>query len=422
MLEIVQCVLYAVYLVGFLWLIKKLAFFNTVKTADRQWEFFFLLKVIAGVVLTLTYTFYYTSHNRVDIYRYFNDSRIIADILWQNPKAWLNIMLGINLNDPETFGYLVKTQNFSHPADDFATNNTFIIRANVLLNYLSFQNIFINTLFFTFFSFCGLVALYKTLTHEFHLNRQLLLLPFFLFPSLIFWSSGLLKESLFYGAFGFWFLSYVRIQKNKFTVKHFTALLIFSFIILSVKAQVFILLLIAAYWYFTAEKSGHLKWLLLSAPFVIVGLTAIVKPEIIHVVIETILTKRNEFVSLALEVNSGSLLHSEIVRTDGITFFTLLPLAFIDALFSPFVFSGENFLQLVFALENFLFAGSIAFILSKFKKPTGSQRSLLVFCLAFAVTNLLVIGITAPIVGAIVHYRIVATPFLLVGAICCSKR
>lgn len=418
MQAIIHVVLYGVYLLAFLWLIKRLKFFKIDELPAQPWQFFFLLKVIAGIALTLLYTFYYTNPARADIYRYFNDSKIISDVLLQNPKAWWHIMTGIGINEPETFSYLVHTQNFSHRADDFATNNTFIIRVNVLLNYLSYQNIFINTLFFTFFSFCGMVALYKVLRT--YVSTPLLLLPLFVFPSLLFWSSALLKETLFYAALGFWCMAALQLRNRNEVLKSVAVLLTTSVVMFSVKAQVFVILCVSAYIFFAFEKEKSLRLVLLLIPLAAAGVVAMLNTSICHAVCETIILKRNEFVTLALSEGAGSLLHTEVLPADCAHLLSLLPVAFVDALLRPFIFSGGSLVQVLFAVENTLLIGGIAYLLFYFRVPDRKTFPLLIFCLLFATANLLVIGLTAPITGAIVHYRIVATPFLFVAVLCCS--
>ncbi len=158
---IFHAALYLLYLTLFVWLIFKWKFFAVEGTNKKHFAFFFLLKIIAGVSLTLIYTWCYTDQAKADIYRYFNDSKIISTVLFTDPVAWLKIMTGYGIDEPEVFKYVLPTQYFSHPGADIVTNNTFIIRVSVLLNYFSFSNIFINTLFLNFISFIGLTALFK---------------------------------------------------------------------------------------------------------------------------------------------------------------------------------------------------------------------------------------------------------------------
>ena len=177
--------LYLLYFALFVWAIFKWKFFEIEGANKKHFAFFFLLKVAAGILLTLIYTYYYTDLAKADIYRYFNDSKVISSVLFVDPVAWLKIMTGCGIDEPEVFKYVLPTQYFSHPVNDIVTNNTFIIRLSVLLNYFSFSNIYINTLFLNFISFIGLTALFKELRTYFSQFQQILYVPLFLLPSVL---------------------------------------------------------------------------------------------------------------------------------------------------------------------------------------------------------------------------------------------
>src|SRR5687768_2383080 len=130
--------LYLFYLALFLLLITRWSFFTQTGISKRALVLFFLLKVTAGIALTLVYTYYYTDHTKADIYRYFNDSKIISSLLFQHPAIWLQVITGIGMNEPEVFRHLLTTLHFSHPETDIATNNSLIIRAISLFNFFSF--------------------------------------------------------------------------------------------------------------------------------------------------------------------------------------------------------------------------------------------------------------------------------------------
>ena len=146
MVKLLYIPLYVLYSGLFIRLIFKWKFFDIDGVRKVHLAFFFLLKVIAGLCLTLVYTYYYTDQSKADIYRYFSDSKIISSVLFTDPIAWLKIMTGVGSFEPDTFKYLADTWHFTHPAGDFITSNAFLIRIVSLLNYISGYNIYIDTL------------------------------------------------------------------------------------------------------------------------------------------------------------------------------------------------------------------------------------------------------------------------------------
>lgn len=418
MLTLLHAVLFLALLVFLLWLISRSSFFEIEGGRREHLYAFFLLKVIAGTGLILIYTYYYTDPSKADIYRYFNDSVIISRLLFKEPLVWLKIMAGTGLTEEVTFNYLRQTMYYAHPSHDWVTDNTFIIRINVLLNYFSVCNIYINCLLLNFASFCGLVALFKTLTPYFKGKVRLLYIPLFLIPSVVFWSSGPLKEQLLFALIGF----YVYALNNgifKHRMFDFILAACMLLLMLVVKPPMAILLLACTFFLPVFQLSDTKRLLAL---FFAAGLFVAVAVSLDwhYKACDLLIDKRNEFVQLASQENAGSFFDNAIIDMGCGNLLRLIPSALTNALFRPFVWDKWNALQMVFAVENIFFLGLIAYLLLRyFKLPnTSDMRLLAAFCLLFAFANYLLIGLTVPIMGAIVHYRIIPAVFLLVGVLC----
>ncbi|MCX6199913.1 MAG: hypothetical protein NTY88_11950 [Bacteroidetes bacterium] len=413
----IHSVLYAFYLLLFLWLIFKWKFFETENISRKHFAFFFLIKVTAGICLTLIYTYYYTDPSKADIYRYFNDSKIISQVLFQNFHCWLKIMSGYGAYDADAFSYLVHTQYFSHTSADAATDNTFIIRLNVLLNYLSYSNIFINTLFFNFFCFIGLTGLFKSLLKYFITTPLLLCIPIYLLPSVVFWSSGLLKESLLFTCLGLGIYLLTCFDK---VLLRIVSLIFFS-LLLFIKPAVFLCLIAATGIYLTLQL-----FLIKETPFskrrtgaivICFWLIAIcILASKSSSLCEKIIDKRNEFVFLALQENAGSLIDQRIFSANCTQLFSITPAAVVNSILRPFIWEKNNAFQFLFAFENFAFILLLLYLLIRYFKLPKKEKSLpAVFFFTFAFLIYIAIGLTVPVAGAIVHYRVIASPFLFLG-------
>jgi len=406
--------LYLLYFALFVWLIFKWSFFEIEGAHKKHFAFFFLLKVVAGISLTLIYTYYYTDQAKADIYRYFNDSKIISSVLFTNPLAWLKIMTGYGIDEPEVFKYVLPTQYFSHPGNDIVTNNTFIIRVNVLLNYLSFSNIYINTLFLNFISFIGLTALFKSLRSYFTEFQQILYVPLFLLPSVLFWSSGLLKESLLLTGMAGFLQIYLHEKFNAYKPWLIAGIssLVGFFILTVTKLQVAIIggLAVFSFWQFR-KNSIYVR---LFFPFILFGAIAYIYG---NYACYLLLEKRNEFVELALKENAGSFLDTRFIEPIATSLIKLLPEAFVNSVLRPFIWDGGKAFQKIFAVENFFFLLLLILPLRYFKFPKGEKLLLCLCFLLFALANYIIIGITVPVMGAIVHYRVIAAPFLVLAVL-----
>lgn len=412
MQELVHAGLYVFYVGLFVWFIYKWQFFDVPGTSQQWFTFYFLLKVASGVLLTLIYTYYYTDQQKADIYRYFNDSRVISPLLFSNPSAWFSIMTGVGIENPSVFQYLVHTHYFSHPGHDIVTNNTFIIRVNVLLNYLSVSNIYINTLLINWISFLSLTLLYKTLRPYFSSFETLLQLPLFLLPSVVFWSSGLLKEALLFACIGPVLHPFV--SQEKIELKHWLSGVIAALLVLYIKLQVGAIMLLGLLVLIAFKQKG------ISILVRVVAITMIVLGGLVlwgDRIAQLLIGKRNEFAELARLENAGSYLKITTYNPTLNNVIRLLPEAFQNSILRPYVWEGGKPFQLAFAAENTLFLLLLAGLLFFYKKPAGFRLQLCLFFLFIAVANYMVIGITVPVLGAIVHYRVIAAPFLLLGVL-----
>ena len=414
--QLLYILLYVIYVGLFLRLISRWQFFNIPDVKKTHLAFFFLLKVVAGFGLTLIYTYYYTDQSKADIYRYFSDSKIISSVLFTNPIAWLKIMSGVGTFDPGTFKYLNDTWHFTHPAADFITSNSFLIRIIVVLNYLSCYNIYIDTLLLNSITFIALVQLYKALLPYFIGFPQILYWPLFLMPSFVFWSSGLLKEGLILVGISLYLSTWFNIS-NKPAWKSVALLLAGLMVVMLTKIYVAGTLIICSLFLplkFTMDY--RLVWLTRISFWVVVVFGTWYALH--HGFCERIIDKRNEFVALSIAQNSGSLIDGSLKQADCGTLISLVPVAIVNAVLRPFVWHPDNLFEMLFAVENlvFLFA-LIALLVFYFKKPQKQKLLLALFCFFFALLNYLGIGITVPIVGAIVHYRVVAAPFLLLSVL-----
>lgn len=115
---------------------------------------------------------------------------------------------------------------------------------------------------------------------------------------------------------------------------------------------------------------------------------------------------------------SGSLLKIEKLDPNLISFSKALPFAFINVMFRPLLFSSSNILLIMSSIENILLLFFFIIVLIYKKKYSLINQNLFWFCLAVAFSILIFVGLTTPVLGAIVRYKIPGLVFLLFGLIC----
>ncbi len=408
MLLLLHIALYLVYFLLLCMFIRQSSFFKDEHLKPNTLTAFFGIKVVAGIALTLIYTYYYTDKSKADIYRYFEDSTIVSQLLFSHPAAWWSAMTGIQIENPEVFKHLIPTQYFSHPAADPATNNSLLIRTHSILNYLSGYNIYINTLFFSFVSFVGSFLLYRFFTRFPVYEPVLIAVPFFLFPSVLFWSSGALKESVLFFALGLFMYP----LRKPYNLKNLLLQLLAIAILLQTKSYVAFFLVLCTFIALPILLRDKTEKRVAAVLLVLlIGGTAYWAAQ--NNLCDILIEKRNEFSALARAEHAGSSIDTPILSGGCNSLLSQVPGSLLQSVFAPFIWSFKNSFEFAFAIENTFLFLVLALSLSRRTKAYSPPIIVAALCILFALLNYLLIGLTVPVIGAIVHYRILATPFLL---------
>jgi hypothetical protein len=268
-------VLSCIYILIFCALIYLLPFFKDNAMKRRFFISAFLLKIVAGFFLTWIYTSYYPDRQTADIYKYFDDSKIIFSAFKNhNYVDYLKMISGIG-NDNTYFNetYYSKMNHwFRHY--DFGTynDNHTIIRFNALAMLFSFQNFNVHTIIMCFVCFLGLTALYKAFVSYFVHKEKLLFAALFLIPSVVFWSSGVLKEGILLVALGFLFFSFFHVFiLRKHILLNAICLLASSFLILIDKNYILLAVVPALLCFYSVNKFNITRPLLFYLGFYMVA-------------------------------------------------------------------------------------------------------------------------------------------------------
>jgi hypothetical protein len=120
------------------------------------------------------------------------------------------------------------------------------------------------------------------------------------------------------------------------------------------------------------------------------------------------------------QVAAGSLMQTEILQPTITSFLIATPSGMVHALFRPFPWEGKNLLLLLPAAENLLLIILLLLAIIYRRKPSSPQVT--IFLLCFSLLLLWLMGVTTPVLGALVRYRIAAFPFLLLALLMCIDK
>ncbi|MGE0637720.1 MAG: hypothetical protein AB7G44_00855 [Bacteroidia bacterium] len=278
-------------------------FFECEGISRRAIQGVFILKIFFGILLYLVYTFYYTDRSTADIYKYFDDSKVLFDALFTKPQDYFQMLFGIGNDTPYFDVYYNQMNHWYREYDSNLYNDSHtIIRFNAVIRLFSMGVYNVHTVFMCFLSLLGLTAIYKTFIPVMKEKSLLLFGAVFLIPSVLFWGSGVLKEGLLF--FGLGFLVYYshKVIHSEWNLKSIFWIL-FSIVLLALtKFYVAIALipaLVANYWIEKTDNRNVLKKYI--ASYILLFSAGLFVTNALQVLVQ----KQKDFISLA---NGGTYL------------------------------------------------------------------------------------------------------------------
>lgn len=404
-----------IYLLLIVWLIKQSKFYHTNLFPSYLPIFIFITKFIGGIGVYLVYAKYYGERASGDIFKYFDDGNIIFSSIYENPLDYIKMVTGIGQDAPhlnkyyDTCSFWLKNFNYG-----LINDNRTVIRFNAIVRLISMGNIHIHTLFISFISFTGLWAIFKIFETHFKEQKWILLLVIFFFPSVYFWTSGILKEGILMFAFGMLLYHIYSITIHKINVKNILWIIFTTLLLLISKFYILVAALPGIMFIILIKCSGN-KYFFSKLILVVLAfftLSWFSEPLIGLSFPEIITNKQNDFITYINSLNYvGSKVDIPVLEPNLKSILINTPSAFFRTLFRPSIFEITNLMSLMAALEN-LFIILFLILTIFFFTTKNSKNTWLWFCLLFVGILFVLSGLTTPVLGALVRYKAPALPFL----------
>lgn len=378
------------------------------------------IKLFSGIMIGLIYTFYYEGG---DTFAYFNQGKIISKVLSENFGLGLRILFSNGEVDPYTYKYTSLIYYYQFKPEFL------IVKIAGLFCFLGFNSYSVVAIYFGLFSFSGLWAMYKAWVSIQPNMEKLFAIALFFIPSVFFWGSGILKDSITLGATGWLFSSFCNIAvfPNKI-IKNLIIAIVCIYLIYIIKIYILLAFLPPfVFWIFLIQNrkiQNHTARKLLLPLFVLLGVTA-------SFFLFNNITQGNEKYNLdsigQRAKISADWLYYVSVKEGGSAYYLgeldgsiesmirLAPNALFVTLFRPFIWESKNPLMLISALEVFMI--TIFFIITIIKiglfnafKKTFSDPFIFL-CFSFSVIMAIGVGLTTFNFGTLVRYKIPLLPF-----------
>lgn len=321
---------------------------------------------------------------------------------------------------PDQYGYLFK----------YGTREVDFIKISAIINIFAFNSYLSTSYIFALISFIGNWLLFKVFISYYPLIKKQLAWATLYIPSVAFWGTGILKDTLTFAALGFLVYAVYKVFINKEAVIRNTFILIFSiYIIMILKAYIFIAFLPAGVLWVFNEKKSNIKSDALRAiltPFFIVMMISTLGVLVLLIGdsagrfsmsnLEQTTKDFQGWHQVASENGSGYVIHS--TGTSISSLISAFPESIIVTYFRPFLWESGSIVVLMGAMESliiflyflklFFYKGKIVnFFRAIFSKP------IIQMCLVFALFFGFVVGFTSFNFGALARYKIPSMPFFV---------
>jgi hypothetical protein len=400
--------LFGIYLIFFCWLVTRIKFFSKGGFSKTQVIILFLIKVMAGILYGWTGVYYANLAQVIDTWTYHYQGLDEMHLLQTHPVKFFTSL--VDNYHTESFVHFLSSKNSWW--NDLKAN--FLIKLFAIFDLFSFGQYYINVIFYNFLTLFGPIALYRAYRDHYSVNRVGVLVGTFFLPSFLYWTSGLHKEGLIFTGLGLLvFACYFALKDKRLTLQR-VVLIALGLVLLLILRNFLIFPLLAAMvaWYIASRvkpanvlRSFFIIYLFFFALFFCSGL---ISPRID--LPNAVVVKQQEFTELKGGVSA---IPVKTLQPTLISFLTNLPQAFTLSTLRPYPSDVHNTLSLAACIEVYLLLFLFLFYLF-YPITHRPYRPLPLFCIFFSSTVLLTIGYSVNILGAIVRYRSIVMPFLIV--------
>ncbi|MCS6933860.1 MAG: hypothetical protein NZM35_01740 [Chitinophagales bacterium] len=373
----------------------------------------FNLKFISGVCLWWIYTFYYTKTEFNDVHKFYRDALILYEAASENPKVFLHLMIADNstaFSNPEYRYYLNRMRNWFRNFDEAPVNeNRIVIRSHALLMFLSGKTYLVHVLWMCFISYLGWLLFLTPISKSATPSQNVFLLASMLMPSVLAWSSAVLKEP--YLVLGMGLLINGMLSYGNSGIKLFKILSGFL-LLLYVKFYVLACIAPAALAYSLFPKISK-PLLVMSKYITVIAVTffiLIVMAKYSKYDLFKILANKQEHaIREAVYFEAKSIIKiKEIHGAEDVLM--AAPVGLWNAFTRPYLWESKKIIVWVSAIETFFILLFSLWLLYQIYMRQHKPDNTVIFLITVSLCYFTLIGISTPVLGNLVRYRSVMLP------------
>ncbi|OFX75324.1 MAG: hypothetical protein A2X12_09245 [Bacteroidetes bacterium GWE2_29_8] len=414
----------------YLTLILVISQFIQRRNLERRPEYKYYLtgltvRILAGILFCLIYVFYYGGG---DTLNYYEGGKTFQKLLLKHPDRYMTIFF----SGPKEEYYNLFDFSTGYPPlwlykEDYALS---VMKFVSLLLFFSFNNYLIATMILVWLVYTGVWRLFLMFCEEYPDLKKEFSLAILFIPSVVFWSSGILKDPLALSATGWQTYSLWNIFIKKRNIKSNIFYYIISFfVIMKIKPYILYALIPGTIIWIVFDRiksiEGGFLRMLIAPIFLLIGLgifslfysnvgTQLGKYSVDEALDRAAVTQQDLATNTIYGDNKFDIGAFE-PTIPGIL--SKAPQAIMAGVFRPFIWEAKSPFTFVSALENLfllLFGLWIIFKVGLFKTLYYIQREPLVFFgILFTIVFAFIVGLTTANFGALVRYKIPLIPLYL---------
>lgn len=380
------------------------------------------LRIMGALAVGFVYQFYYSGGDTFNYHTH--GSRVIWDAFMDSPSVGLNLFAN-KVDFTGGYKYISQIYFYSDPS------SFTVIQLATLFDILTFSSYSGTAVLFAVISFIGSWVMFSPFYKMYpHLHKWLAIAIFYI-PSVLFWGSGLLKDTITYSCVGFMvYTCYYLFIEKEFKIRNYILLL--GAVVILYKIKIYILLtflpaMILWVFFVNLSKIKNKVARGFAAPLFIsiaVGLAVFAalkagedNPK--YAFNKLAETARVTAYDIRYWTGKGAGSGYTLGELDGTfnSMITLAPSAVVVSLFRPYLWEVNNPLMLMSAIESFLFLFLLLVVLarSNFLLLKAMSNSTVVFCLVFSLIFAFAVGVSTFNFGTLVRYKIPMMPFFIIA-------
>ncbi len=385
----------------------------------------FNLKFASGILVWLVYTFYYKDVTNNDVHKFYNDALVLHEAAFESPGVFFDLLShdeSVKFFKDEYRHYTLRMKNWERNFDDAPFNeNRTIIRLNALLMFLSLKTYLVHILFFCFFSLAGWVLITNCIFRFTETRNAILALPVLFLPSVLFWTSGVMKEALLIFGLGLVIHGILCFKNLK------SVLIVTGGVVVVLFTKFFVLLcLLPAVVSFLLFRGKH-SALFITVKYVFVsGLLFFIAVNIHSVIpsinpVQVLIRKQTHSIKEAEYYKAGSMIDIPELEDNSWSILEGAVNGIWNTIFRPYLWESENIMMVASAAENLFVVFFLLMCFSFRKRKQITQVNLIFFLITLSLSYFAVTGMCTPVLGNLVRYKTPVLPFFIFAFILAVK-